>query len=133
MRWLAVAGVLGALAAGCSSSHPPEHVQLTVTPSRALYDAPVSLIVGGLHPSERATLVATAVDAYHVTWHSSTTFVASSAGVVDTRQVPGAGSYRGDDPMGVFDRMRPIRRDSDEVVFISPADGYRVSLSVTVA
>jgi pimeloyl-ACP methyl ester carboxylesterase len=133
MRWLAVAAVLAAFAAGCSSSHPSEHVQLTATPGRALYDAPVSVIVDGLHPGERATLVATAVDAYHVTWDSSTTFVASSAGVVDTRQAPVAGSYRGVDPMGIFDRMRPIRNDSDEVVFISPADGYRVWLSVSVA
>ena len=133
MRRLTACIVAALLAAGCTSGHKaPEHVHITVTPSRALLDAPVSIRVDGLAPGERAALTASAVDASRVTWFSSTTFVASSAGVIDTRQRPVSGSYDDIDPMGVIDRMKPTRKGEDEVVFISPARGYRVTVGVLV-
>jgi dienelactone hydrolase len=108
-------------------------VHVTVAPSRAQLDAPVSIRVDGLHAGQRATLTATAVDASRVTWFSRTTFVASAAGVVDTRQRPVSGSYDDVDPIGPIDRMKPTNKGADEVVFISPQEGYEVTLSVTVA
>lgn len=133
MRRLTACIVVALLISGCTSGHKaPEHVRITVTPSRALLDEPVSITVSGLHPGQRATLTASAVDASHVTWFSSTTFVASPAGVVDTRQHPVSGSYDDIDPMGVIDRMKPTRKGEDEVVFITPRHGYRVTLGVSV-
>src|SRR4051812_45533723 len=121
------------LANGCTSQeHRPEHVQLTVTPAHARLDEPVAIRVDGLPAGERATLTASAVDTFRVTWFSRTTFVASSTGVVDTRQRPVSGSYDDVDPMGVIDRMKPTSRGADEVVFIPPALGYRVTITVTV-
>jgi len=126
--------LVAVVAGGCSSSHPtPQHVHVTVVPSRAQLDTPVSIRVDGLHAGQRATLTATAVDASRVTWFSRTTFVASAAGVVDTRQRPVSGSYDDVDPMGPIDRMKPTNKGADEVVFISPQEGYEVTLSVTVA
>ena len=120
-------------AAGCTSDDEAiDHVRITVVPSRALLDAPVSIMVSGLRPGERATLTASAVAASDVTWFSRTTFVASRGGVVDTRQRPVSGSYADVDPMGVVDRMKPTARGQDEVVFISPERGYRVTLDVSV-
>lgn len=103
-----------------------------MTPKHALLDAPLSIEVDGLRPHERATLTASAVDDFRVTWFSRTTFAASSAGVVDTRQRPISGSYDDVDPVGVIDRMKPTSKGSDEVVFIAPPAGYRVDLTVSV-
>jgi pimeloyl-ACP methyl ester carboxylesterase len=133
MRWLAGGLAVAAIATGCTSGHKtPEHVRVTVTPAQAQLDAPVDIRVSGLQPGERATLTASAVDDFRVTWSSRTTFVASSAGVVDTRQRPVSGSYDDVDPMGVIDRMKPIRNGEDKAVFISPRDGYRVTITVSV-
>lgn len=107
-------------------------MRITVIPKHALQDAPVSIRVDGLEPHHRATITASAVDAFRVTWFSRTTFVASSAGVVDTRQRPVSGSYDGFDPMGVIDRMHPTSRGADEITFIGPSLGFRVALTVTV-
>lgn len=133
MRRIALCLVVATLAGGCTSHQSaPRHVRLTVTPAHALQDSPVSIRVSGLRPGERATVTASAVDAFRVTWLSRTTFVASAAGLVDLGQRPVSGSYDDVDPMGVIDRMRPTSKGADEVVFVSPAAGYRVALTVTV-
>lgn len=135
VRRIALAVVATALLpVGCTPSRAaPEHVRVTVVPSKTLLDAPVSIRVDGLRPHQQATLTASAVDAFRVRWFSRTTFVASSTGVVDTRQRPVSGSYDDIDPMGVIDRMAPTSKGADEVVFIAPAKGYRVTLMVSVS
>ena len=133
MRRVALCLVAAMLSVGCTSHGAThEHVRLTVTPSDAPLDTPLTIHVDGLSPGQRATFTASAVDAYRVPWFSQTTFVASAAGVVDTRQRPVSGSYRDADPMGVIDRMKPGSKGSDEVVFISPKVGYHVTISVSV-
>lgn len=126
---------VAALTSGCSSGSSP-HVRLAVTPARAVFDVPVSVSVHGLAPDEHATLTASAVDDRDVTWHSSATFVATSSGVVDTTQAPVFGSYRGVDPMGIFDRMQPSGGDREggivDETFISPLGGYDVTVDVRV-
>ena len=133
MRRIALCLVSAMLVSGCTSHREtPQHVRIIVTPRHALQDAPVSIRVSGLRPGQRATLTASAVDTFRVTWFSRTTFVASSAGVIDTGQRPVSGSYDDIDPMGVIDRMKPTSKGADEVAFIGPAPGYRVALTVSV-
>jgi pimeloyl-ACP methyl ester carboxylesterase len=132
-RIAALCLVAAALMGGCTSHRePPRHVRITVTPAEALLDAPVSIRIYGLRSHEHATITASAVDAFRVTWFSRTTFVASSAGVVDTGQRPVSGSYDDIDPMGVIDRMKPTGKGADAILFTEPVGGYRVSLEVTV-
>lgn len=133
MRRIAICLVLAMLVGACTGhKETPRHVRITVTPAQALLDAPVSIRVAGLRPHDRTTITASAVDAFRITWFSRTTFVASSAGVVDTSQRPVSGSYDDIDPMGVIDRMKPTSRGADETVFIAPSAGYRVALRVSV-
>jgi dienelactone hydrolase len=132
-RSAAAALLVLAVVGGCTSSSTPRHVRISVTPSRALLERPIAMAVTGLPSGGRATITASAVDDGGATWRSSTTFVASAAGVVSIGQPAVAGSYVGVDPMGVFDRMKPVSGTADAAALISPVGGYPVSLSVWVS
>ena len=129
-----VAGVLlvASLVTACTSSSAAQHVRIVVSPSSVFLERPISVTVTGLRAGQHATITASAVDADGATWQSSTTFVASAAGVVEGSQAAVAGSYTGVDPMGVFDRMKPVTGTPDAAAFITPLGGYRVSLAVQV-
>jgi pimeloyl-ACP methyl ester carboxylesterase len=124
--------LIASLASGCTSHGPAEQVKIDVTPAQALLDTPLAVKVTGLQPGEHATLSASALDAEGVTWRSSATFAASSAGTVTTTRRPLSGSYDDADPMGLIDRMRPTRSGPDESLFYPAGPSYRVSIAVTV-
>lgn len=95
---------------------------LSVTPSRALYDHPLTILVTGVRPGARVTLVLKSRDADHVRWRSMATFVADAAGAVDvTRTAPLSGSYKGVHRMGLFWSMTPV--DGKPLRFAYPAMG----------
>jgi hypothetical protein len=84
-------------------------VVVLVTPSDALIDRPVSIVVSGLRPGQTTTLTATTVDAQGHRWASRATFRADSDGRVDVAHSRSlAGTYRGVDPMGLFWSMHEL-------------------------
>ena len=85
------AQTLGGLV-GCTSGHATNHVHVTATPARALYDTPITVRVTGLHDGDKATISATSIASDNATWTDSAQFVADHAGTVTTDQAPVSGS-----------------------------------------
>lgn len=138
-RWARLAGlplvVALTVTTACTSSQRSVSdggVVITASPARALLDRPVHVTVSGLDPGQRATVSAIAEDADGIPWRSSATFAAAADGVVDFSGAPLAGSsYRGAEPMGLFDHLRP-RRPPSSSVFLAPRAGYDVRLVASV-
>lgn len=100
------------LLSGCGGAHPPNLAapRVDVRPPRALLDQPRTILVSGLHPSERATIVASTPDAGGL-WSASATYTADRAGVIDlARAAPVAGSYHGVSALGLLWSERPTGR-----------------------
>ena len=104
---------------------------MSVNPPTALLDAPVSVSVDGLPPGSRVTITATAADRDGATWKSSAEFDATPAGSVTLDQAPVSGAYSGQNSMGLFEFMVPPS-DSSVKSFVSPPDGYDVTLAAVV-
>jgi dienelactone hydrolase len=97
------AGVL----AGCGSS-PPEDVRVSVTPASSLLDQPVHMVISGLGAGRMVTVGLSSVDYDGHAWTSQAVFQSNGSGTVDLATAPAvSGSYRGINPMGLIDTMRP--------------------------
>jgi dienelactone hydrolase len=82
-------------------------LQIEVTPTRAPFDEPVAIRVGGAEPGEMVTIRAEMVDHLARRWSSHAEFKADTRGQVDlVRNAPVSGTYDGVDPMGLFWSMR---------------------------
>lgn len=97
-----------------SPDEPVEHLpSITITPSFALIDEPVSIIISHLSPSEIVTVVATTRLNSQGIYESWASFKANAEGTVNVgEQSPIRGTYQGVDPMGLFWSME-ARRDID--------------------
>jgi pimeloyl-ACP methyl ester carboxylesterase len=115
-------------AAACGSS---QAVTFTVTPATALLDTPVTGTITGLSPGAATIVTATATDHAGVVWRSTAQFTASSAGTVRLADPSSGGSYTGAADLGLFQMMTPTTSTTD-LVFIEPAGGYTVTLTVGV-
>ncbi len=111
-----------------------------VTPSDALIDRRVSIVVSGLRPGQQTTVSATTTDGYGHRWVSSATFRADANGHVALAHSPAlAGSYRGIDPMGLFWSMHevgtktPRDQQAQRLPFVSTAtvkdDGAKTTIT----
>lgn len=105
---------------------------ITVFPANALIDQPVAISIKGLVPGTQVTVTARATDRAGVGWMSDAQISAGATGVA-TLDEPSAGgsSYRGVNPMGLFENMTPIKGSA--ISFVNPPNGYSVTLTASVA
>jgi dienelactone hydrolase len=133
LRALTVVLVVAAGLAGCTGGRADVDAVMSVSPSTALLDAPVTVSVRGLPAGARTTVTATATDADGTTWSASADFQATSAGTVSLDQPSLGGSYTGANPMGLFEFMTPQPSSTTAVGFQVPGSGsYEVTLSASV-
>jgi dienelactone hydrolase len=124
--------VVGATA-GCGVRRAAVHATITISPSTALLDAPVTGAIRGLPAGARTTVTTTATDADGVQWSASAEFQANRDGVVSFDQAPVGGSYSEADPMGLFHFMTPASRESEDLLFEHPVTGaYEVVVEASV-
>jgi dienelactone hydrolase len=86
---------------------PPSPVRLTVTPSPALVDEPLSVVVSGCRAGEPVTVRARMRDGLDRQWESHATFQAGTDGTVDVATArPLSGTYEDADARGLLWSMR---------------------------
>lgn len=125
---LLTALLVGVASAGCSSAHHAPQATVRVTPRASLVDARVSVLVSGLRAGARTTVTSRATDRFGVPWSATARFTATKAGTVSLTARSSGGSYRGINPMGLFELMRPLLA-TPHTVFIGPSIGFSVRLS----
>ena len=104
---ISAAVIAAAVLAGCGSS-PPEDVRVSVTPASSLLDQPVHMVISGLGAGRMVTVGLSSVDYDGHVWTSQAVFQSNGSGTVDLATAPAvSGSYRGINPMGLIDTMRP--------------------------
>lgn len=101
---------------------------MSVTPARALYDAPFLTKVSGLPAGAIAMVTMTSTAKDGTMWYSKAQFKADPSGGFDTRQAPKAGSYTGADPMGLVKTLTPGRLG----VFLVEPDPWTMTEAVQV-
>ena len=99
----------------------------------ALMDTPASVAVKGLPAGRDVTITSAATDKSGVKWTASASFVVPPNGVVSLTSSSTGGSYRGVDPMGLFDLMTPPASNHSDTIFEPPAGGFTVSLNASIA
>jgi dienelactone hydrolase len=127
-----LAAGLSLFATGCANASQL-NVRIHVDHRVALLDAPVAISVSGLGPGQRLTLNASTVGCTGDTWRSSATFTADSAGRVDlASDAPDAGSYVGNQAMGLlWSMLPPVPPPQDESLCV-PATGLSVNVTAEV-
>ena len=115
---------------GCAAHASHGSVQMTVSPTRALYDTPVTISISGLRAGETVTLRAHSKDSKGVDWSSSARFAASSSGSVTTEQPSLGGSYSGVNAMGLFETLAPGGSPAKQAGFVGPSD-WKITLSAS--
>ena len=84
-------------------------IRLVVTPSPALVDDPVNIVVSGCRPGESITVRARMRDGLDRLWESHAVFEAGPAGTIDVaKQRPTAGGYDTVDGRGLLWSMRLV-------------------------
>ncbi|HEX5994699.1 MAG TPA: acyl-CoA thioester hydrolase/BAAT C-terminal domain-containing protein [Jiangellales bacterium] len=132
-RLMVLVLLLVAATPGCAVRRAAVHGTMTVTPSLALYDAPVTGSVRGLPSGAHTTITATATDAAGVAWSASAKFRANRDGVVSFDQAPLGGSYAQADPMGLLEFMAPRGDAAEHPAFEQPLSGdYEVEFEASV-
>ena len=121
---LALLGAVGVAGlAGCGGSHG-SHAVLTVSPTTAVMDVPVSVRLTGLPTSAAITVTATAKDDRGVVWSASAVYRSNAAGQLSLDQAPMSGSYTGANPMGLFQFMKPpASAPLDDTALFPPSTG----------
>jgi dienelactone hydrolase len=128
--WVAaIAAVIASMLVGCGGQ-PARRGEFSVSPKSALLDVPVSVALHDVDPRAKVTIKASATDRTGVRWSSHATFLASASGVVSLADSSVAGSYRGRNPMGLFELMKPASGSS--TLFLAPDAGYDVSFTARV-
>ncbi len=119
--WRRAAGLGATLAvvvaglAGCGGADPV-NATMTVTPGTALADVPVRVSIKGLRPGSTVTVTSRATGSTGVRWTGRARFTVPSDGEVSLAQPSVGGSYKGVNPMGLFELMAPPA-SSEKVVF----------------
>lgn len=91
---------------GCSGSHDDGHV--TVTPVSSLFAQPVHIVVHGVPANSKITVTLRSTDLNRRSFTSDAVFRSTGSGTVDLATAPALdGSYRGVNPMGLIDTLRP--------------------------
>jgi dienelactone hydrolase len=111
---------------------PPAPPTITVTPRSALVDVPVRTTVAGLPAGADTTVTASATGDHGTAWSATARFTATKNGSVSLTQPSAGGSYRGVDPMGLFDMMTPTSAASTETEFVIPPGGFTVTLRARI-
>jgi dienelactone hydrolase len=106
---------------------------MTVSPTAALMDEPVTVTSQGLAAGTDVTINATAIDSAGVRWTACAVFAVPKSGVVSLKSPSIGGSYNGVNPMGLFELMAPPVTASSDIVFIAPKAGYPITLTTVVA
>lgn len=122
--------VVGCGITGCSHSASDERAVLSVSPSTALFDAPVTTVLRG-PASTLVTVRASAVSADGTDWTSAAEFRSDAAGTVSLGQPALQGSYTGTDAMGLFGLLEPPPTSAD-ADFTPPAAGFDVVLRASI-
>jgi dienelactone hydrolase len=138
-RGAAAAAMILALlsAVSCSAAGPGgASPQIVVTPSTALFDTPMSTTISGLAAGAQTTVTATTVDYQQRAWSSTAQFTADTHGRISLSQPSTGGSYRGPDPMGLFETLTPAHPPTNNIAgisyFIPPPKAFAVTLQVSV-
>ena len=85
------------------STNTTSSPRITITPSSALIDEPVQMLLSGFAPNLRVTLHARTHDDANKEWVSQATFIIDKNGILDVgTQTPETGTYHDADPMGLF-------------------------------
>jgi dienelactone hydrolase len=85
----------------------PTGLQLTIAPSPARVDDPLTIVVAGARPGQTVTVRARMRDGLGRRWESHATFAADERGEIHVaRQRPLAGTYEDPDPRGLLWSMR---------------------------
>ena len=121
-----------ALLVGCQGISQQAHPVLNLDPVAAPVDAPLSIQLKGLEPSQQVTIRAHTSDQGGATWSSSATYTADDAGVVDlSRRKPVAGSYNTTDTVGLLWSLAPDGGGTAGF-FVPPVSGEVVTLTAEV-
>jgi dienelactone hydrolase len=93
---------------GCGGSHASRPAQLVLAPATGLFDQPLHMVVTGAGSDRTVTITVRSVDGGGTAFVAQATFRSSAAGEVDVTTAPATGgSYRGVNPMGLIEAMRP--------------------------
>lgn len=103
-----------------------------VDPAATLTDEPVSISLTGLPAGAQVTVTAQTVDADGTAWESSAHFTATSAGTVSLAQPSTGGSYRGSNPMALFELMLPPSSSQSQILHAPEVKRFPVVLRATV-
>jgi dienelactone hydrolase len=115
------------VATGCGGPGASQ-VRIDIDHPVALADVPLHVLIVGLAPAKRVTLVARTTDQHGAEFESATPFAADGRGTVDLATAqPLGGTYKQPDPMGFLWSMVPSRGDA---FYVSPVPKQVVSLTV---
>jgi len=139
-RFAAAAATVLVVGSGtaCSStgSGGGSPVRIVASPSVALLDTPVSTTISGLPAGGQATVTATTHDYQDRVWSSTATFRADAQGRISLSESPTGGSYRGRDPMGLFETLTtnyPAAENVAGISFFIPArEAFHVVLRASL-
>ena len=110
--------------------------RIIVAPPTALFDTPVSTTITGLPAGAKTEVTATTVDNQGREWASAAEFTTDARGSISLSQPSTGGSYRGPDPMGLFETLAPSQPSPDNAAgisaFIPPPQAFTVTLRAQV-
>lgn len=96
-----------------SGSGSKQGLRITVSPTTSLFDTPLMIRISGLRAGQRVTLTVRSIDFRHVSWESTSVYIAGPNGTVDPTTDPSIGpSYTDVDPMGPIDFMAPSPKEN---------------------
>jgi dienelactone hydrolase len=127
---LAVVSATSCSGTGSGNSSP---ARIVATPSTALFDAPVSVTITGLPTGAPTAVTATTQDFRGATWSSTAMFTADGSGRLSLSQPSTGGSYRGPDPMGLFETLAPAHPPANNITGVSPFPFPAKNIDVAMA
>jgi dienelactone hydrolase len=108
-------------------------IALTATPVAGLLDEPVAVRLSGAGPGQRVTVRARIDDGRRGRWTSHAVLEADARGTIDlATAAPGAGSYAGADPSGLFWSLAADPAAAAAAGIGALADPYTVELTAEV-
>src|SRR5689334_907666 len=116
MRWLLTVSCLCLMLAGSQLMYAQqaEAAQISIKDGTIAGDE-VPLVVSGLQPNARITIIAEMLGRSGRKWRSTADFTATEKGIVDvSKQAPLTGTYSGIDPTGLFWSMNDTKEISKE-------------------
>ena len=116
MRWFLAMSCLCLMLAGSQLMYAQQAkvVQISIKDG-AIAGDDVTLVVSGLQPNARVTIIAEMLGRSGRKWRSTADFTATEKGIIDaSKQAPLTGTYSGIDPTGLFWSMNDTKEISKE-------------------